>query len=462
MRSSKRLSEWLPQGCKTAMMTLAVTTSIVLLSSCTKALDGRSASRTSSPTANQTSTDNSVATTPPPVAASGTFFGLTVLDFQHLNPPLTYGITRTWDAYPALDWAEANPAPQQYRFRSLDNYLSLAANRGTEVIYTFGRTPRWASTKPDAPGAYGPGQCGAPDIAAWDAYVTAVVTHAAGRIRYWELWNEPDQGGFYCSDMPAMVTMAQHAYAIIKRIDSNAIVLSPAASGGAGAGWLANFLTAGGRGTFDAVAFHGYEGINAEAIVAIVNVYRHALTFFNLVGSPLFDTECSWGGNPIGDDTHRAAFLSKYYVLQWSMGVEHVLWYAYDGDPQWGRLVDSAGKMLPDGVAYDQTYQWIMGANLTKPCAQDGDGTWTCDVTRQQNYKAQIVWNSSQDRSFPVPPNMTEYRDLTGQVVQIANGFVPIGNSPVLIESQPLVAGTVGNSLRDKKKMTYLSRRNSK
>jgi hypothetical protein len=363
-----------------------------------------------------------------------------------------------------LDWAEANPAPHQFQFQPLDTYLSLYGSQGAEIIYTFGRTPQWASTKPDAPGAYGPGQCAAPNINAWDQYVTAVVTHAAGRIQYWELWNEPDQPLFYCGDIPAIVTMAQHAYAIIKRIAPNSTVLSPAATGGAGAGWLANFMAAGGRSAFDAIAFHGYEGTIAEAIIPIVNVYRNAMSYFDAVNMQLFDTECSWGGNPIGDDAHRAAFLSKYFVLQWSAGVAHALWYAYDGDPKWGRLIDNSGKMLPDGVAYGETYKWIVGASLTQPCAQDGDGTWTCGITRQPDYQAQIVWNSNEQdtRSFAVPSNMDDYRDLTGQVMQITNGVVPIGNSPILVESQPLPTSSVGNTLRSRKASTYVSHRDSK
>jgi hypothetical protein len=36
---------------------------------------------------------------------------------------------------------------------------------------------------------------------------------------------------------------------------------------------------------------------------------------------PLWDTEGSWGDSGMGDDSHRAAFLAKYYVLQWSQGV---------------------------------------------------------------------------------------------------------------------------------------------
>ena len=99
------------------------------------------------------------------------------------------------------------------------------------MIYTLGRTPQWASSQPNAPGPYGPGQCAPPsDLSNWDNYVNAIVTHVAGKIKYWELWNEPNDPKYYCGDIPTMVTMAQHAAQIIKSIDPTALVLSPASN----------------------------------------------------------------------------------------------------------------------------------------------------------------------------------------------------------------------------------------
>ncbi len=119
--------------------------------------------------------------------AASTFFGLTVLNYQNVMPLLPIGTGRTWDAWPALDWAEANPAAGQYNFAPLNASIAMHQSRDTQIVYTFGRTPQWASTKPHETGPYGPGQCGPPILSAWDQYVAAVVTNAAGRIKYWEL-----------------------------------------------------------------------------------------------------------------------------------------------------------------------------------------------------------------------------------------------------------------------------------
>jgi hypothetical protein len=240
--------------------------------------------------------------------------------------------------------------------------------------------------------------------------------------------------------MQSMVLMAQHAYGIIKQIDPSATVLSPAASGASGAGWLNSFLAAGGLHTFDAVAFHGYGGAQAEQINAIVNAYRQVMSSNNLSAAPLWDTECSWGGSNIGDDAHRAAFVAKYFFLQWSSGVDRVIWYAYDGDPIWGRLIDSTGNPLPAETAYGESYKWIVGATLTQPCAQDPSGTWTCSISRPGGYKAEIIWNSNavQAINMNAPSQITEYRDLSGGTHPIADGTVPVQNLPILAETGPI------------------------
>jgi hypothetical protein len=115
-----------------------------------------------------------------------TFFGMTVLDSGNVNPPLNYGTTRTWDSFPMLDWADINSSPGVYHFERLDAFVQLNQARGADVIYTFGRTPQWASSQPDTPGPYGSGECAPPaDLKNWDNYVTAIASHVGTRITYW-------------------------------------------------------------------------------------------------------------------------------------------------------------------------------------------------------------------------------------------------------------------------------------
>ena len=66
------------------------------------------------------------------------------------------------------------------------------------------------------------------------------------RITYWELWNEPQDPEYYCGDMQTMLTMAQHAYQIIKSINPAAQIITPTVTASGGPAWLDAYLSKGG------------------------------------------------------------------------------------------------------------------------------------------------------------------------------------------------------------------------
>src|SRR2546422_7328899 len=140
-------------------------------------------------------------------------------------------LIRLWDTFTL--WSDLNPSPGVYNWTMLDKWLSLARAHNVDVLYTFGGTPAWASSNPKATCDYNPGACYPPsDLQSWDDYVRAIVIHAAGRIKYWELWNEVNQSEYWSGDFTTLVTMAHHAYRIIKSIDHQAMILTPSAVGG--------------------------------------------------------------------------------------------------------------------------------------------------------------------------------------------------------------------------------------
>jgi hypothetical protein len=117
-------------------------------------------------------------------------------------------------------------------------------------------------------------------------------------------------------------------------------------------------------------------------------------------------------------------------------GRGRVVWYAYDNIDLWGRLINVTSTLNPAGVAYRETYSWTVGATLTAPCAADSNGTWTCSLARPGDYAAEMVWNSTQNiSSYAAPAGMTQLRDLAGNTSPISNGAVPVGNSPILVET---------------------------
>jgi hypothetical protein len=326
--------------------------------------------------------------------------------------------------------------------------LALAQANNVDVLYTFGATPDWAASGSGPQCPYSPGSCYPPaDVQDWDNFVTALVAHSAGRIKYWELWNEPNLDAFWTGDLPTLVLLAQHAYRIIKTADPTSVVLSPSATGAATD--LANFLNAyfaaGGLPYTDAVAFHGYPS-TPEDLPAMVAGVKGAMASNGAAGKPIWNTEGSWGSNSnIAIPIDQGGFLARAYLLQWSSGVSRFYWYAWN-NTLFGTLWKAVGGIQPGGIAYGLIDKWMVGATLSTPCAMASNSTWTCTFTRPGDYQSLAVWNSSTTVNYTPASQYKQYLDLAGNTVQV-NGPVSIGYNPILLVSTPPPAPPTGLSV---------------
>jgi hypothetical protein len=278
----------------------------------------------------------------------------------------------------------------------------------------------------------------------WDNFLYALATHAAGRIKYWELWNEPNLPHFWSGGIPAMAQMAQRAYRIIKSVDPSAMVLTPSATAGAPgiSAWLDRYFAAGGGAYADIVAFHSYppydENATAEYTNTVIDAVEKVTSAYGQGSKPIWDTEASWGRSTrLPDMDAQAAYVARSYILHWSRGVQRFYWYNWNS-LLWGTLWDTfTSSILKPGIAYGEVYNWMVGATLSDPCSMAPNSTWTCTLTRPGVYEAEIVWNSAvaSPTTLPFTPSsrFAQYRDLDGNVVGIT-GAVPIGSKPILLE----------------------------
>lgn len=378
-------------------------------------------------------------------------------------PTFQFGPVRMHDD--AVGWDKLANADCTYHFTQLDKILAEAAAKGkTELIYTMARTPPCASSDPNNSCGNGvPGTCAPPnDLNAdgtggnhyWIDFVTAIANHAAGeipgRIRNWEIWNEPNAANFWTGTNAQLIRMAKDAYTIIKRIDPQAVILTPAPAnagdGGpsGGAAWLSRYLIKdGGAQWADVIAFHGYLNPQTQSFPEDVLQGLRAIVNNNSAGMPLWNTEGGWGRDAnLRDPDLRAAFVARSYLLHAGTAARYY-WYAYDNGA-WGTLFTD--RLTGAGVAYGQVFNWLAGAAVSQPCAAlPGSTVWTCQFARQDGYLALAVWDTSQTCSSGVcttsgyapPSSAVAYSDLAGNTTPIPPGsVVPIGAKPVLVTNK--------------------------
>ena len=95
---------------------------------------------------------------------------------------------------------------------------------------------------------------------AYSEYVEKVIRHFAGRVRYWESWNEPNDDKYWLggSNPTAYARVLRIQHDAMKRANSNAKLIFAATSSGAQR-WIQGVLAAlGGDRPYEAVALHPY------------------------------------------------------------------------------------------------------------------------------------------------------------------------------------------------------------
>jgi len=357
-------------------------------------------------------------------------------------PSVPIGGWRLWDA--RVSWPQLEPKRGQWSFELLDRYLSLAEEHNTEVLLPLGLSPQWASSRPLEHSVYQAGNAAEPTNASdWQTYVTAVVTHCRGRIRAYEIWNEPNNTGFWTGNVAQMVTLTREASEIIHKIDPTALVVSPAATTSSGLPWLTQFLNMGGGKYINVIAFHFYVAPQPpEAMVPLIQKVQQIMRDNGVSDKPLWNTESGWQlPKPFPSEYLGAAFLARAFILNWAAGVSRFYWYAWDNHA-WASIQTTEADnrtMTPAGKAYGVVEKWLAGAEVSN-CDEQEDHTWVCRLTRN-GVPAWILWNPTETvtekRSYLFPqawndksvtPLLSEPRALSGPGIEV-------GQSPELVTS---------------------------
>ena len=390
-----------------------------------------------------------------PDASSGdvipsTFFGMTLINTDDW-PSVTFGELGKGTL---VRWPYVEQTKGVYNWSTLDRWVFTANSHNVPFDWTHNDAPPWAVTDQTSCVLISGGlkSCSAnvTDLSGFQDFITALATrydgnHGHGRIGVYELYNEPET--FFTGTMANLVAQTRTMYNAIKAADPNALIVGlgmtyPDRHFTSG-GYMDQYWAAGGVKTLDAVSFHGYTHHNNDAPESVNTFvpYVKAALVRNGISSntPIWDTEGSWGNlTEAGwniDADQQIAWPARSYLLHWSNGVSRFYWYAWDGI-DWGALSGPNKRPHPAALAYQQVYNWMVGATMSTPCAMAPDFTWTCDLTRPGGYEAQAVWNTLAPMSYVVPIQYTKSRDLTGAKVAIPpSGVVTIGSEPILLEA---------------------------
>ena len=236
-----------------------------------------------------------------------TFFGMHInkLGSHNTWPPLSFGTFRLWDT--GTYWAAVEPAKgvilQDDNWQKhpapgsrLTYYLRHQQQHDPtcQIIYTMGVTPLWAAGKAE-PHFYS-GTANPPQN-----WKTGVSTCGHGpafsdRVRWWEIWNEADQGHQYHGDVCTIYEMTRIAHEELKAIRPDNSILSPNITS-FGVAFLDEFLEMGGGRFVDVISWHHYPPLCPENSLPTIEAVRDVLRRHHVQDKPLWNTEGKPGIN---------------------------------------------------------------------------------------------------------------------------------------------------------------------
>jgi hypothetical protein len=338
-------------------------------------------------------------------------------------------------------WTYLERSRGRYDWVNLDGWVGLAASHGVDYFFAFDGFPGWAtSDRKTCIPANMPGTefCGAlpSDPATIDEFVTALVTRYRGRIKYYEIWNEPYAKPFV--EPTDLVAFAKRVIPLIRSLDPDARIIAPSMNAPFGYHrYFERYYAAGGPTEVDIVSLHAYAdapesltpgGDQLGPLLPLVAKY-------GIASKPLWDTEGAWNGTS-GKDApapeQQPGFLARYFLIHWSEGFTRFYWYAWDNS-LFGTLWNPGSGASKAGVALKQVQTWMIGNTLAGRITPSGT-VWSGRFVRPDGTPTLVAWDTAGSSTFLAPSQYTRYRDLEGEARPIRDYQVPIGPSPVLLE----------------------------
>ena len=267
------------------------------------------------------------------------------------------------------DFEDRRHTPRRSAWEKYDNIVALAEKYDMALIVRVSNPPAWARARGDEVGAYAP-----PDnYQDYADFVTEVVSRYKGRIKYYQLWNEPNiypEWGSYAISpedyTQLLCTAAAAARAanpdavIINGAMASTIVMDPAAPPPGNALndmlFMQRMYDAGAASCFDIMAMQGYglwSGPTDRRMNPRVLNFSHPLYMRDLMVAngdahkPIWISEMNWdavpdsvANKPFGQVTEQQQgryLVEAYQRIQreWPwLGVANV-WYLKRPDDSW-------------------------------------------------------------------------------------------------------------------------------
>lgn len=321
------------------------------------------------------------------IASSGVSVGMECLDremfdFERCWEPL--GRSGVKWARVQTGWNRCETVGGRYDFGWLDNIVDKLRKVGVEPWFNVGYGNRLYM--PDAFGdqavGFVPLYYGDETLLAWKRYLRALALHFRGRVRRWEIWNEPDGPSFWQPHLPDMKEYARlirESAPEIKAVIPDAGIGGCSASFFSGGAFMAFAETGIGR-DLDFFSFHNYVIQPEKDRRQKIEAMRRAFARFGGAHVRIFQGESGYASwfpeghwmHPwrLESEANQAKWLLRRYVGDFAAGIELSSFFQMADmvgkEYQMGDIVrkSPARHGLLDGFTYRPKESWHAIAHI--------------------------------------------------------------------------------------------------
>lgn len=335
-------------------------------------------------------------------------------------------------------WGSVEPKKGEWSWGNADEQWAYLQEKGIETGIILIGSPSWNKSDP-------PGHLPVNNLEGWSEYVFQTVKHFSGKVKYFEVWNEPPNftGKVQTPEDYAKIVIA--AYEAAKRANPDCQIGLAAKS--VHIAYLRSVILAGAKDHFDWISLHPYEvleGISKDTgleavFFHIVPTLRKMLQEVNpeKADVPLTYTELGCDAKRLGEET-QASTLVKAYVLAAASGVSSVQWFeGRDGDSGPLGLLDGKGKPRLAFHSYAQLVKTLgQEPNYLGWVSVAGDG-YGLVFQKEEEQPVMVAWTLDREGAE------LNWRGAELQAVSAISGeeksgpTIPLGRRPVFLTGIP-------------------------
>jgi hypothetical protein len=379
------------------------------------------------------------------------YFGMHIhrADSETPWPGKNIGAWRLHDAN--VTWALLQPEKNHWEFERLDRYVAIAKITGVELLLPLGFTPRWAALRWNENSAYGLGAASEPrDIEDWRNYVRTIVQRYKGKIKAYEMWNEPNLVNFYSGTPEILAGLQKETYAIIKSIDPEAKLVSASATEDSPKAleWFRHYIELGGASYADVIGYHFYLATSEPENVINLASKLHVILNRAGVKKPLWNTESGWRienqnhmsisesfdlGWKLLEERQAASYVVRSLLLARFADIERYYWYAWD-NAEMGLMESVTNKPKLAGRVYLRLAERLTGGRMLN-CQQEKI-LWQCTLVDRDGRNMTALWTSD-NQQIVITPKL-EWGNLLWRPLDETNETI-LPDRRITITSEPVV-----------------------